>query len=515
MRKNKFVAKTLLLIVLAFAMVISACGNGDNKGTNAGNDGKTAEGKSGNGSGELKPVELVMVFPVGGEPKDLKLVQDEINKMTKAKINATVKLVPIGFGAWAQQKTLMMSGNEQVDLIVSGLGTYSQDVAKGQLLELDGYLAENGQGVTEALDSLDTAFLNATRIDGKIYAVPSIRDLAADYGITMRKDLVEKYNIDTAAIKSLDDLDAVFKTIKDNEPDMIPTVKYGTSILDIYVLSYFDNLGEGFGVLPGYDNDLKVVNMYETPEYAEMLNTVRRWNQAGYIAKDAATSTETQYNLVKSGKAFSFISHMKPGIETQESRSTGKEMVSVHFRPAATATYNITSIMWSIARNSKDPERAMMLLNMMYTDKDFINLLDYGIENKHYVKVSDNVIDYPQGVDATNSGYNLQMGWMFGNQSLSHIWNGDDPELWNQLAEFNRNAVKSKALGFTFNADAVKTEIAAVTNVQNQYKIALETGTVDPVSKLPEFNKQLKAAGIDKIIAEKQKQLDAWAAAKK
>ncbi|MGO4698393.1 ABC transporter substrate-binding protein [Paenibacillus sp. 2TAB26] len=515
MRKNKFVAKTLLLIVLAFAMVISACGNGDNKGTNAGNDGKTAEGKSGNSSGDLKPVELVMVFPVGGEPKDLKLVQDEINKMTKAKINATVKLVPIGFGAWAQQKTLMMSGNEQVDLIVSGLGTYSQDVAKGQLLELDGYLADKGQGVTEALDSLDTAFLNATRIDGKIYAVPSIRDLAADYGITMRKDLVEKYNIDTAAIKSLDDLDAVFKTIKDNEPGMIPTVKYGTSILDIYVLSYFDNLGEGFGVLPGYDNDLKVVNMYETPEYAEMLNTVRRWNQAGYIAKDAATSTETQYNLVKSGKAFSFISHMKPGIETQESRSTGKEMVSVHFRPAATATYNITSIMWSIARNSKDPERAMMLLNMMYTDKDFINLLDYGIENKHYVKVSDNVIDYPQGVDATNSGYNLQMGWMFGNQSLSHIWNGDDPELWNQLAEFNRNAVKSKALGFTFNADAVKTEIAAVTNVQNQYKIALETGTVDPVSKLPEFNKQLKAAGIDKIIAEKQKQLDAWAAAKK
>ncbi|HTG71574.1 MAG TPA: ABC transporter substrate-binding protein, partial [Candidatus Udaeobacter sp.] len=294
---------------------------------------------------------------------------------------------------------------------------------------------------------------------------------------------------------------------------IIPTVKYGISILDIYVGSFFDTLGEGFGVLPGHDNGLKIVNMYETPEYADMLNTVRRWNQAGYVAKDAATSTETQYNLVKSGKAFSFISHMKPGIETQESRTTGKEMVSVHFRPAVTATSNIISIMWSIARNSKDPERAMMLLNLMYTDKDFINLLDYGIEGKHYEKVSDNIIDYPQGVDATNSGYNLQMGWMFGNQSLSHIWNGDDPELWNKLAEFNKNAVKSKALGFTFNADTVKTEIAAVTNVQNQYKIALETGTVDPVTKLPEFNKQLKAAGIDKIIAEKQKQLDAWAAA--
>lgn len=512
MTKSRIGSSMLLLLVLVITMILSACGNGGNNGGDSG--GEAAQGDGGSGS-SLKPVELVMVFPVGGEPKDLGLLSDEINKMTKEKINATVKLVPIGFGAWTQQKTLMMSGNEQVDLIVSGMGTYSQDVAKGQFLELDDYLAEQGQGVADALNSLDPAFLNATRIDGKIYAVPSIRDLAADYGITMRKDLVEKYNIDTAAIKSLDDLDTVFRTIKENEPNMIPTVKYGTSILDLYVGSTFDTLGDAFGVLPGYDNGLKVVNMYETQEYADMLNTVRRWYQAGYIAKDAATSTETQYNLVKSGKAFSFISHMKPGIETQESRTTGKEMVSVHFKPAMTATTNITSIMWSVARNSKDPERAMMLLNLMYTDKDFINLLDYGIENKHYVKVSDNVIDYPEGIDATNSGYNLQMGWMFGNQSLSYIWNGDDPELWNQLAAFNKEAVKSKALGFTFNADSVKTEIAAVTNVQNQYKIALETGTVDPVAKLPEFIKQLKSAGIDKIIAEKQKQLDAWAAANK
>ncbi|MDQ6419511.1 ABC transporter substrate-binding protein [Paenibacillus sp. LHD-117] len=513
MKQRRYAAKTVIMIVMVFALLVSACSGGGSNSANTGNEPDAGNGDG--GSGDLKPVELVMVFPVGGEPKDLKLVSDEINKLTKEKINATVKLIPIGFGAWAQQKTLMMSGNEQVDLIVSGLNTYSQDVAKGQFLELDSYLEQQGQGIKEALDSLDPAFLNATRIDGKIYAVPSIRDLAADYGITMRRDLVEKYNIDTSAIKSLDDLDAVFKVIKDNEPEMIPTVKYGTSILDIYVQTFFDVLGDGFGVLPGHDNGLKVVNMYETPEYAALLNTVRRWNEAGYVAKDAATSTETQYNMVKSGKAFSFISHMKPGIETQESRTTGKDMVSVHFRPPVTMTSNIISIMWSVARNSKDPDRAMMLLNLMYTDKDLINLLDYGIEGKHYEKVSDNIIDYPQGVDATNSGYNLQMGWMFGNQSLSYIWNGDDPELWNQLADFNRSATKSKALGFTFNADAVKTEIAAVTNVQNQYKVALETGMIDPASKLPEFIKQLKSAGIDKIVAEKQKQLDAWAAASK
>ncbi|MGM0880771.1 MAG: ABC transporter substrate-binding protein [Bacillota bacterium] len=507
MKLKRKTFKTFALLLFAVMMLMTGCASKEN------NSAGTSE-RSGSDSG-LDSYELTMVFPAGGEPKDLLAVQDEINKITKEKINTTVKLIPIGWGAWSQQTTLMLSGNEKVDLIVSGLGTYSQQVSKGQLLELDGYLAEQGQGIKEALDSLDPAFLNATRIEGKIYGVSSIRDLAADYGITMRKDLVDKYKIDTTAIKSLDDLDAVFQTIKENEPGIIPTVKYGNSIIDTYSGSYFDNLGDGFGVLPGYDNGLKVVNMYETPEYAQLLNTVRRWYQAGYIAKDAATSTETQYNLVKAGKAFSFISHMKPGIEKQESRLTGTEMVSIHLRPAATTTFNITSFMWSVARNSENPERAIMLLNLMFTDKDIINLFDYGVESKHYAKVSDNMIDFPEGVNAANSGYNLQMGWLFGNQFLSHIWNGDDPELWNKLAAFNKNSLKSKALGFTFNADAVKTEIAAVTNVSNQYKIALETGTVDPMKQLPEFIKALKAAGMDKIIAEKQKQLDAWAASGK
>ncbi|TCM95793.1 putative aldouronate transport system substrate-binding protein [Paenibacillus sp. BK033] len=517
MKKMRSVSLALALSLSVTAL--GACSGGGNNGSGGGNGGTASNGSgteasssNGGGSQALKPVKLVMVFPAAGEPKDMQLVSDEINKITKEKINATVKLVPIGWGAWTQQRTLMMSGKEQVDLILSGLGTYSQDVAKGQFLELNDYLEKEGNGIKQALDNLDPGFLNATKIDGKIYAVPSIRDLAADFGITMRKDLVDKYNIDITSIKSLDDLDAIFKTIKENEPDIVPTVKYGQSIIDIYVRSAFDTLSDGFGVLPGNDNNLKLVDMYEAPEYKEMLNTVRRWYLAGYIAKDAATSTETQYNMVKAGKAFSWISHMKPGIETQESRNTAREMVSVHFKPAISTTSDITSIMWSVARNSADPSRAMMLLNLLYTDKDLINLFDYGIEGKHYTKVSDNVIDFPQGVDATNSGYNLQLGWMFGNQSLSYIWNGDSPNLWNDLMEFNKNATKSKAMGFIFNADAVKSEIAAVTNVTNQYKVALETGTVDPETQLPKFIDQLKAAGIDKIIAEKQKQLDAWAA---
>jgi putative aldouronate transport system substrate-binding protein len=70
-------------------------------------------------------------------------------------------------------------------------------------------------------------------------------------------------------------------------------------------------------------------------------------------------------------------------------------------------------------------------------------------------------------------------------------------------------------MGFSFDQEPVKTEVAAVQNVMAQYRKALENGASDPVTILPEYQAKLRAAGLDKIIAEKQKQLDAWAAENK
>ena len=48
---------------------------------------------------------------------------------------------------------------------------------------------------------------------------------------------------------------------------------------------------------------------------------------------------------------------------------------------------------------------------------------------------------------------------------------------------------------------------------QEWYKLALENGVVDINTVYPQFIKKLKAAGIDKIVAVKQRQLNAWATA--
>ncbi|MDR4946742.1 ABC transporter substrate-binding protein [Neobacillus cucumis] len=489
--------RLISMILVCFLILLSACSSNKKSSTN-----------ESSGAGGNIP-EVNMVFFTTTVPKDLNLVQDEINKITKKKINAKVKLTPINIGNYVQQTNLMLSSNEKADLmLVTSFFGYTSQVAKGQLLPLDDLVDKYGQDIKKVMDP---DYLNAAKVSGKMYAIPTLRDMAGASGINMRKDLVDKYHIDISKIKTLDDVESMLKTIKKNEPSITPIVPFQAGAQPTVVYNWFDPLGDTLGVLPNYDNNLKVVDLYETKDYAQFVEKMRKWHDEGLTLKNPTTNTEAGTNLVKSNVGFSYFSPQKPGIALQESQITTVPMVTTSLKEPVTTTSAVTTMMWGIPQGSKVPEASMKFLNLMYQDKDIVNLLDWGIEGKHYVKVSDNVIKYPDGVDAQNDGYNLNMSFAMGDSFLSYVFEGNDPNLWTQTEEFNKSALKSKALGFNFDSSPVKTEVTAVTNVVSKYALGLESGVLDPKTKLPEFISSLKAAGIEKIIKEKQKQLNEWA----
>lgn len=53
-------------------------------------------------------------------------------------------------------------------------------------------------------------------------------------------------------------------------------------------------------------------------------------------------------------------------------------------------------------------------------------------------------------------------------------------------------------------------ELAALGTVSDEYLMSLVTGSVDVDKTLAEFNEKLYKAGLQKVIDEKQAQLDAW-----
>ena len=78
----------------------------------------------------------------------------------------------------------------------------------------------------------------------------------------------------------------------------------------------------------------------------------------------------------------------------------------------------------------------------------------------------------------------------------------------------NEEAPLSEYMGFSFDNTGVKNEITATTSVYEEFYQGLITGVSDPETILPQFLDKLNTAGIDKIIEEKQAQLDDYLSGK-
>ncbi|MEG2021814.1 MAG: DUF3502 domain-containing protein, partial [Oscillospiraceae bacterium] len=116
--------------------------------------------------------------------------------------------------------------------------------------------------------------------------------------------------------------------------------------------------------------------------------------------------------------------------------------------------------------------------------------------------------------DASGNVAYATLGWLAPNQFIAPVLAGNAPDLWEQTIDFNKNAKMSSANGFTFDSSKVATEMAAVQNVYDEYQKSVEFGFLDTEKAIPEMNEKMLSAGLQKIIDEKQAQLDAWKAMK-
>ena len=69
---------------------------------------------------------------------------------------------------------------------------------------------------------------------------------------------------------------------------------------------------------------------------------------------------------------------------------------------------------------------------------------------------------------------------MFGNQFNSYLWVNEDPNKWEEFEKFNERAEHSIALGFAFDQEPVKSEMASIANVEKEFGATLKSGAVDP-----------------------------------
>ncbi|NBD24516.1 ABC transporter substrate-binding protein [Paenibacillus glycinis] len=489
----------------------TANNGGDAKANNAGNAADTGDTGAVDAS-KLEPYTIKWFVPGAAAQKDQALVNEEVSKYLKDKINASLDLEVIDWGSWDDKMNLKFASSEPFDILyTANWNGFTTKIAQGNIIDMTDLIDKYAP---DAKSIIEPALLEGSKIDGKSYGLPINKEMASQYGVMLRKDLVDKYSIDITAIKTLEDLVPYFDMIKEKEPGVTPFyLNKDISLLNVYTKNNFDYFDEFAGSLAKGQTDFKLIDAYETPELKAGYDLIHSWYLKGYVNKDAATLQDLSGGL-KAGKAFAYPEQLKPGKDAEVSTATGQQWVQVELTPPVVSTGDAQGSMDSISRTSKDPARALMFLNLLYTDKYLVNLIAFGIEGKHYVKVDDNTMDFPPGVTAQTSGYNLNQAWLFGNQFNDYLWKNEDPQKWEKFKTFNAAAQNSPLLGFTFDPSNVKTEVAAITNATKEFGPGLRTGTVDPNVYLPKFIDKLKAIGIDKVIAEEQKQLDAWRASK-
>ncbi len=506
----------LLLVSVMILTVLSACGNSEkSEGTTAAG---TANATVTQPAEDMAEINL-MVMSLGATGDGKNAVQDAINAITEKEINTHVTLSYIEVGSYAQQLSLAITGNEKVDLCLLTpipAASFSALLAQNQLVDLSDLLPKYAPDVLSTVGDI----IKGTTVNGKIYSVVNYRDIATKVYVVARKDFLESSaQLDAFNnMKSWTEYENIMKavTAKNNIAGICNSDAQGTIITmtgfnpaaeNFADNSCYDNLGDVYKMI-SCDSNGKVSDYFETADYKNSIDRVRNWYKEGLVYKDAATAKDTGDTLMKTNVAFSQVVMGESNIVGNKTASCGHEIVVKEIKPFLINTNSTQKFSWAVPVSATEKEAAIKFMNLMYSNKDIMNLLSWGIEGRDYV-VKDGVANFPEGVTSDNVQYHSN-DFLWGNSFLALPWSAT-ADMRTKAKEIMDAAEVSPFLGFTCDTTKLSNELTAIQNVISQYEPGLESGTID---KYSDFIKALKDAGVDKVVAEYQKQLDAWKTAK-
>ena len=232
---KKKVLAGILAATMAFSM--AACGS---TGSSSDSGSSAASGSTAKTEEKGEPYTVTMVLQ-GSQQQDEERIEEKINEILEPELNAKLDIVVLPWASASQQLQLMLSGDEKIDLLYTGASTAVQYMHSGQIMDMSELIDKYG---TNLKDIYGEDIAKTNQIDGFVYGVPNQIERGSIPAIFMRKDLVEKYNINTDEIKEPKDMEKVFETVQAGEPDMTMLFSSNNSDTPLSRLSRADGLGD-------------------------------------------------------------------------------------------------------------------------------------------------------------------------------------------------------------------------------------------------------------------------------
>ena len=346
-----------------------------------------------------------------------------------------------------------------------------------------------------------------------IYAIPHMKDIAYEVFWILDGDyFLNQKGFSKETQISFSGIEPWLEAYKKDYPDDYPIrVSYGglvswqNALVDWLSMTYLIGLDWD---AQGTDQEYTVKSALEIPAWRERLRTVHEWYQKGYINRDAAVTESmprSQAGPVQSGQGWF-------GAESIWANAARRPVFIAAFDGPRMSTSSVRGAMTAVSSFTPHWREALSLIQLMNTDPWYRETARYGIEGKHYVRNSDGTITRtPQGTASMSVEAYTQGHYTLGALEASSFPEvPTDPLQWQKAMKHYETAQISSAMGFAPDIAPVESECLAIRQIIEEYRRELYTGTSDPDEVIPIMLSRMRAAGLDRVLAEFQRQLDAF-----
>jgi len=242
------------------------------------------------------------------------------------------------------------------------------------------------------------------------------------------------------------------------------------------------------------------------------------WGQRGFWREDVLHFTGDTRALLREGRTGLDQHHTQTyrGLLVEMNREqpgSDLRMFHTHLVPGTGDNLmrsTITHDAMSVSASAQNPERALMVYDIVRYDPVVHLLMRYGREGVQYIINEEGLRAEPPNFDHDAYGFGANF-WQGRNDELT-LWHENDwlgvIELWEYL---DSRSFPFQFAGFVWDQSDVVTQVANTSNVLNAQIPGIAMGRAgDPHAAVEQIRNALLAAGIEDVLAEGNRQLEYW-----
>lgn len=455
----------------------------------------------------------------------------ELNAYLTEKVNAEIQIYYIGWTDYLSNYNLTLA---QMDGSVDLVGTATDwldawpNAKSGAFLELSEEMLATYCPQTYA--SVDPEIWEFCKYQGDIYLIPEENYAQwVNHGFIYRLDWAKEAGL-ADGCHSWEDMTTYFKYIKEAYPEVTPWNSKGDVILSGgWLTSHTDYVsidGLSTGAMWGgtKDDPYTIYNPYmtETDLLVEFGYLMKDWDTTGVWKTDVLNNTSADSRAdFKIGLSGADQHHT----QTWRGLCSSADATNVIFQEdedcevgffwfgeevGNVVAMNPTHGAMAVSAASKNPERALMVYDLIRNDSYCYNLFNYGQEGRGYAIDENGYRTTPEGYNSDNDAISTSFWWGRNDdleiKSANIDWEIVDP-LEATLAEKSVPYAYGQFIPDTTN---IQSYINTCNEVYTTYMKQLTYGKYNstPEEFVAEFQAALEAAGNQIVLDEIQRQID-------